>query len=114
MEDRPWPEWKNGKPLTKTQLARLLSRFGIKPKGVRIGNETPRGYERKQFDDAFSRYLAFQSATPQQPTPDVDLSGFSKCNTQNDVALQNDGNSQKTNECCSVADQNPGKDEESI
>ncbi len=30
-EDRPWPEFKNGKPLTQRQLARLLEPFGIIP-----------------------------------------------------------------------------------
>ena len=27
MEDRPWPEWKNGKPITPRQLAKLLDAY---------------------------------------------------------------------------------------
>jgi hypothetical protein len=27
MEDRPWPEWKGGKPITPRQLAKLLEPF---------------------------------------------------------------------------------------
>jgi putative DNA primase/helicase len=57
MEDRPWPEFKRGKPISNTQVARLLKPFGIRPKVVRIGNATPRGYTLAAFMDAFSRYL---------------------------------------------------------
>ena len=57
MEDRPWPEFKRGQPLSSTQLARLLKPFGIRPKVVRIGAGTPRGYTLQAFLDAFARYL---------------------------------------------------------
>lgn len=66
MEDRPWPEWRHGKPITPRQLAGILGRYGVSPKTVRIGQETPKGYELKAFQDAFSRYLPSQSATTQQ------------------------------------------------
>jgi putative DNA primase/helicase len=42
---------------TQTQLARELKPFGIYPKSIRIGEKTPKGYERSQFQDAWSRYL---------------------------------------------------------
>lgn len=43
-EDRPWSEWKVGKPITPRQIATLLRPFGIKPGTVRLkdGN-TPKG-----------------------------------------------------------------------
>ena len=69
-EDRPWPEYKRGKPLSKRQLARLLSRYGIQPRRVRVGQETPRGYILDDFGEAFARYLPIppsQSATAPQP-----------------------------------------------
>src|SRR5207249_2979823 len=44
MEDRPWPEWKNGKPMTKNQLARLLGRYHVTPQTIRIGDQTAKGY----------------------------------------------------------------------
>jgi putative DNA primase/helicase len=56
-EDRPWPEWKNGKPITTRQLAKLLKRFGIKPKEQWNANQNHRGYDLQDFQDAFSRYL---------------------------------------------------------
>lgn len=57
MEDRPWPEMSKGKPITKRRLASLLARFKIKPKTVRIGGETKKGYARKDLEDTFSRYI---------------------------------------------------------
>ena len=36
MEDRPWPEWKSGRPITRTQLAKVLGRFEIIPITVRL------------------------------------------------------------------------------
>jgi putative DNA primase/helicase len=58
METRPWPEWKHGKPLTDLQLASLLKPFKVKPKKVRDGETTFRGYEEEAFHDAFARYVA--------------------------------------------------------
>jgi hypothetical protein len=42
---------------TPTKLARELKPFGIYPKSIRIGDKTPKGYERSQFQDAWSRYV---------------------------------------------------------
>lgn len=67
IEGRPWAEWKAGKPITPTGLARQLARFGITPDSIRIEEQTPKGYMRAQFEDAFARYLAQATATPQQP-----------------------------------------------
>jgi putative DNA primase/helicase len=67
IEGRPWPEWKAGKPITPTGLARQLARFGIKPDSHRIESRTPKGYLLAQFEDAFARYLPPATATPQQP-----------------------------------------------
>jgi len=59
MEDRPWPEWRRGQPLTKTGLARLLKPFGIKPKQVRLNPTTNvKGYEATPILEANARYAA--------------------------------------------------------
>lgn len=57
LEDRPWAEWKAGRPISKVQMSRLLAPFKIKPKLIRIGPEVSRGYELESFTDAFDRYL---------------------------------------------------------
>src|SRR5262249_2596470 len=72
-EAGPWPEWKSGKPITGRQLAALLREFDIKPKTVRRGVETDKGYKREWFEDAFARYLPPRSVTPSQSS---DLAGF--------------------------------------
>jgi hypothetical protein len=58
-DDRPWPEWKVGKPITGRQVAALLKPFGIKTnQTVRRGADHDKGYRRQWFDDAFARYLS--------------------------------------------------------
>jgi hypothetical protein len=64
MEDRSWPEWKNGKPISAKQLASLLKRFEkpdgagpISPEQIRIGEESKKGYKAEWFTDAWARYL---------------------------------------------------------
>jgi len=94
IETSPWGEWgKAGKPLSAAKLARLLGRFVIVPHTVRMGDKTPRGYERGAFLDAFERYLpatdapfppspSFQSATTPQANTGAGSSNFAKCNTK--------------------------------
>jgi Protein of unknown function (DUF3631)/CHC2 zinc finger len=54
----PWAEWKNGKPITQAQLARVLKPHGIAPVKIRLpGGGTLQGYMRSQFEDEWERYL---------------------------------------------------------
>lgn len=58
-QDMGWSTYNRGQPLTPRQLAKMLAAYGIKPKTVRQSAvSTPKGYEVKAFEDAFSRYLA--------------------------------------------------------
>ena len=41
MDDRQWPEWKNDKPLTKAQMAKLLEPFEVNPKQVWANGRQP-------------------------------------------------------------------------
>ncbi len=72
LEERPWGEWRRGKPLTPNSLARLLKPFGIRSTKLRFGSVTRNGYTRADFTDAFSRYLhdapdvADRSGAPEQ------------------------------------------------
>jgi hypothetical protein len=65
-EEKPWATYNRGKPFTPRQLANLLAPYGIKPKTVRFGAFTPKGYEAAQFTDAFSRYLATPGDLPKR------------------------------------------------
>ena len=58
MEDRPWPEWRNAKPITAWHMARILSRFDIVPTQFWTHGKKKRGYVvNATMEDAFSRYL---------------------------------------------------------
>jgi len=69
MDDRPWPEWQRGQPITARQVANLLRGFGIRSRDLRLtdGRGVVKGYVRDDCADAFSRYLpALPSATALQ------------------------------------------------
>ncbi len=108
MEHRPWPEWRHGKPLTVRGVARLLRRFGIAPGTIRAASgETPKGYRRDQFKDAFARYVPVLSATTPQPAESLDFSQNPIRHKSENVA---DGKTPKPAEsltCGVVADENP-------
>jgi putative DNA primase/helicase len=74
LDDRPWATLNEGDPINGHRLASMLDPFGIRPKVMRIGDKTPRGYERLQFADVWQRYPRPQTATPQQ---DRDFKGLS-------------------------------------
>jgi len=109
MEDRPWPEYRKGKEISKTGVARILKPFGIKPKTIRLETgKTPRGYLLEQFDDTFLVYLpegGIQSATPQQTFNVDDLEDIQSATPTSDVAPVKDENSFKNNDVAPVADE---------
>ena len=59
----------NGFGIDQPFLARRLKVFGIKPKTVRIGSETKRGYEWNQFVEPAKRFLS--SFTEEEITEDL-------------------------------------------
>jgi hypothetical protein len=56
-EDAEWSEWRNGKPITQAQLARLLKHHDIIPERVKVGELRKRGYVRAWFVEAWETYL---------------------------------------------------------
>jgi putative DNA primase/helicase len=105
MEDRLWPEWRKGKPITKAQLAQILKVFDVTPKTIRIGTETPKGYMLEQFRDAFARYIPSSTATPPQSNTGAGLEDFSNRNTLEDVAVGKVDNGNNFSDVAVVADQ---------
>jgi putative DNA primase/helicase len=62
--ERPWVEWKRGKPLTAKQLGALLRPFGIISETVHIpGLADAKGYRLVRFEDAWRRYLPDQNTS---------------------------------------------------
>jgi putative DNA primase/helicase len=87
MEGRLWAEWR-GKALTAAGLARLLGRFQIQPKTIRLpSGGTLKGYYRSDFEDAFSRYLPPQSVTPSQANNDGHCDALQNVTAENHVTL---------------------------
>ncbi|MGH7054935.1 MAG: DUF3631 domain-containing protein [Stellaceae bacterium] len=74
-DDRPWPEYRHGKPITARQVAALLAPLKIAAGTVRRATETAKGYRADAMADAFARYLTpAQSVTPSQPAGTLSFS----------------------------------------
>jgi putative DNA primase/helicase len=67
-EESPWSTWRGGTPMTTRNLGTMLGKYGIKSKAITLGHAgNPKGFNRSQFEDAFSRYLDILPATPLPP-----------------------------------------------
>lgn len=55
LEER-WAACAGGQPLTQRQLAALLASYQIRPKQMRQGAVTRKGYPKTDFADALKRY----------------------------------------------------------
>lgn len=79
-------EWTGRGPteaLTPVSLAAALRPFGIRPKMVRRGSETFRGYRRDAFDDAWARYLPAGDALPETAQQDAVLASSARESARN-------------------------------
>jgi hypothetical protein len=58
IEESPWASFRDRKDprVTARDIADMLRPYKIRSKTVRIGESTPRGYEREAFRDAWERY----------------------------------------------------------
>ena len=115
IEDHPWADWNRGKGLTQNGLARLLNPFGIRTKDIRLGR-VKKGYEKKMFTDAFTRYLSpeppLQSATPQQTYKINSLGPKQTATNKCHVADEKTPKRLQTKFCSGVADENRVSGEE--
>jgi hypothetical protein len=109
MEDRPWCEWRKGRPMTQNSLARLLRPFKIHPATRRVGHATAKGYELRQFRDAFDRYLTpvdqeppIPNVTPSQPNSDTGSGYFRTVTPEKPVTDANHAKSLIRSECDGV------------
>lgn len=58
LEESPWGDLR-GKPIDARGIARRLRPFDVRPKQIRLSDtETRKGYERSDFVDTWTRYLA--------------------------------------------------------
>jgi Protein of unknown function (DUF3631) len=103
IEESPWADWNKGKGLNARGLAGLLRAYGAKSKVVRIGEATPRGYERAALDDAWTRYLSATSATAQQ-TSEAAAQGRCTSVADDEPAIRNTPELQQQPDVADVAD----------
>ena len=104
MEHRPWAEWTSGRPITRTQLAKLLGRFDIVPISVRLATgKTPKGYRLKAFSEALAHYPPAKSATAPHTLETKHFEAFQDATAQTGVAAKPEKKSQKPNGCGGVA-----------
>jgi len=119
LEDRAWPSYgKSGKGLSARDLSFLLGKYDIRPKVIRWGDHTPRGYERADFADAWGRYVEENAQTPrfdashpqhtQHTNENSDLSQASQLQQGDGVADQESDLSARNNRpVAGVADASP-------
>lgn len=67
IEESPWAEW-YGRPITAHGIAKILKRFEIRPRTIRVGEVTSKGYLREQFLDAWARYVDPEPSHPSSAT----------------------------------------------
>lgn len=117
VEERPWAAYgRQGKPITKRQVAGLLKDFGIRSKNVRVNAAViAKGYLLVDCQDSFSRYLPpdppFLSATPLQESNDATKDDFRSATEGGDVADRKPGLAASDQACSGVADRNPPAEE---
>ena len=110
MEDRPWPEWRHGKPITTRGVARLLADFEIRSQTIRLGsNSTAKGYLLDDFKDTFTRYIDDLSVTPSQSLSPVASSENLSVTTGGDVTDRKARKPAGNKECYAVTDKKGGK-----
>ncbi len=78
LEESPWGDLYKGRGLDARGLARRLKEYGVKPKTIRIGQTTPRGYERSEFVDVWERYCPAVSASHERDETSATYETLSK------------------------------------
>jgi len=62
-DEKPWSTYNRGFQIKPRQIAAKLKGYAIQSNTLRINTITAKGYERKQFNEAFARYLSKDSTT---------------------------------------------------
>lgn len=109
LEERPWWEWKKGRPMTTNTLGKMLKPFEIRSSTIRDGDDVYRGYKREDFKDVFKRYLPQsplemepKSVTTLQVNDISHLSGKKTVTSNSIVTLSNQDNMLESLSCNNV------------
>lgn len=66
-DELPFGGWRDGKGLDGRRLARHLKPYGIRPRTIRIGDHTEKGYLKESLTEAWERWLP-TCTEPSQPS----------------------------------------------
>ena len=58
MEERPWAEWRHGRPITAQTVAKLMKPFQVKVRVLKLHGSAARVYLRADVEAAAARYTA--------------------------------------------------------
>ena len=84
MEERPWSEWRHGKPLTAQTVAKLMKPFSVRARVLKLHGSSARVYLRADVEAAAARYTA-QKRNPVTLQQKPKVTGFSKRNPDEKV-----------------------------
>lgn len=115
MEERPWPTWHHGKPLSARALAERLRPFGVRSGTVRLPDgSTAKGFKIEQFKEAWTRHLPStpsggvkSSVTTSQPSNDGGLCQISSV-TNHPLVTDGDRDETPSNGRCDVVTDEEG------
>ena len=109
LEDRPWQDLRHGKGITPNTLANMLKNFDIKPRTIRIGDRTSKGYDLKDFKKVFSQYIPpSQAVTPSQSHNDNNTEAFQTVTQKENVTVLNPSKPALNQQCNRVTVQKGG------
>jgi len=112
IEGRPWAEFgRQRRPISPNQLANLLRGFGVSSGTIRFADGTAKGYDARDFSDAFSRYLPGDGLPKgNKVTLPVNIGesrGLQEVTTQACDVSENEVSANKDAGCDVVTDQKP-------
>jgi len=97
MEERPWADWRHGKPINAQSVAKQMKPFGVKVRVLKLNGSSARVYLRSDVEAAAARY-ASQKCNPVTFQQNQHVSAVSTCSPSAKVTLEQSGSLLKTNE----------------
>jgi len=117
-DEKVWSTYNRGNPIKPRQLANKLKGYGISSNTLRFKHSgTAKGYERDQFEESFSRYLApppLPSVTPLQPSSTGHLGVTDSENVTVTVTDRAASNIPINRNCYAVTDRAPSPGENKV
>jgi len=106
LEDRPWMEWRNGRPISAQSVAKQMKPFGIKARVLKLGGTAARVYLRADIEAAAARYVP-STRNPVTMQQNQHVTPLSKRNPEPKVTPGNGHNPLNYNEGYEVTPETP-------